>query len=344
MWNTRRFETLMRSGLRIQFGDQKAEEIFAVYQTTRTKLIDSVLPEIKGAESQLSDHGAGHISNVLDNSYSLLSESGLNYLTGIELYLLGIIILFHDVGNLYGRQDHHKKVAEIFDWARGTEPSVRREKSLVLAAIKAHTGKASDGTYDTLKDVGPQDHLANEPIRLQELAAILRFADELAEGVQRTSEFMLEKGLYQGDSQIYHEYASVTNVFIDRGNERVLLTYEVELVPATAGDLTWKDRLGRLLDFIYKRAVKLDQERRYARYYSSVLGQFKSTWVKLNFHCRGQVLEFLPPLRLDDKVIPGDAGRTLPEIDSAYRVSELVENLFARAAEVGHERRTAQSL
>ena len=334
MWNTRKFEDLMLSRLKTQLDDQKGEETYAVYQTTRTRLIDNVLAEFKGADSQLSDHGPRHIENVLDNAYFLLSDSALNYLTGIEAYLLGIIILFHDVGNLYGRMNHHKKVAEIFDWARGTGPSVRREKALVLAAIKAHTGKASDGTYDTLKDVGPQDHLGSARVRLQELAAILRFADELAEGVQRTSEFMLEKGLYSGDSQIYHEYASITNVFIDRGNERVLITYEIALTPATPNDSAWKQRLATLLDFIYKRAIKLDQERRYARYYSEVLGQFKATWVKLNFHCHGQISDFLPSLKLDDKIIPGDPGKSLPEIDPAYRVSNLVDTLFTQAAEV----------
>src|SRR5205823_8617134 len=130
----------------------------------------------------------------------------------------------------------------------------------------------------------------------------------LAEGPQRTSEFMRSKGLYTQDSRIYHDYASITHVRIDRGNERIVLAYEIEI----ADDDSWQDKLRHLLGFVYRRVSKLDQERRYARFYSDLLSSFKSTWVTLNFHCKGQLLELnQPPLRIDDKVVPGDASKPL---------------------------------
>jgi hypothetical protein len=318
----------MLASLKEQLGDARAQELNAIYTKTRTKLIENIFAEFKGAEPALSDHGATHIANVLDNVYHLFATTGLGYLTGVEWYLLGMCILFHDTGNLYGRKDHHKKISEIFDWVLGTDASVRRQKTLILSATRAHTGKAADGTYDTLKDLSQSDHLWNEKVRLQELSAVLRFADELAEGPQRTSEFMLEKNLYAGDSRLYHEYASVTHVWIDRGNERILLTYEIPVDP-TASIEDWKNKLSTLLDFVYKRAVKLDQERRYARYYSEVLSPFKATWIKLNFHCHGEILDFPQSARIDDKVVPGDHAKSLQDADSAYRIDDLLAKIAA---------------
>lgn len=332
-WNTTKFETHMRAKLEGQLGGEKATEMYSAYTVARTKLVENVFNEFKAVEPQLSDHGPDHIANVLNNAYFLLAPSGLDYLTGIELYLLGMMILFHDVGNTYGRKDHHKKVAEIFDWARGADPSVKREKTLVLNATRAHTGRAPDGTFDTLAALGPSDHLGNEPVRLQQLAAVLRFADELAEGVQRTSEFMLLKGMYAAESQIYHEYASVTNVSIDRGNERVLLTYEIDLKEPSE-DAAWRKWISDLLEFVYTRAVKLDQERRYARYYSDVLNPFKATWIKINFTCHGQLLDFPPPVKLDDKVIPGDNTKPFSEVHPPYHVDALLNAILAKAKEV----------
>lgn len=332
-WNSHKFEEQMQISLKGSVGDTKGGEMFAVYQVTRNKLLKNVFTEIKGAEPQLSDHGPDHIANVLDNAHALLRENGsLKELTGVEMYLLGMMILFHDVGNLYGRKNHHTKIAEIFDWARGTAPGVRHEKVLVLNAARAHTGKANNGSYDTLREIGQQDHLDGQRIRLQELAAILRLADELAEGPQRTSEFMLEKGLYTGDSAIYHEYASITHVCIDRGTGRILLSYEIPVDPSASG--AWKNKLCDLVEFVYKRALKLDQERRYARFYSSLLNPFRETSISLHFHCKGQVFDIAQsPLKLDDKVVPGDSVKPISEIDSAYDVETLLAALTAQLGE-----------
>ena len=80
----------------------------------------------------------------------------------------------------------------------------------------------------------------------------------------------------------------MTHVFIDRGTERICLTYEIETAPRTDESETQRDeRLDQLLSFIYERVLKLDQERRYARYYSSILAPFKKTSVEMNFSFRG---------------------------------------------------------
>ena len=52
-----------------------------------------------------------------------------------------------------------------------------------------------------LKELAETEQLEGRPVRLRELAAVLRFADELAEGPQRTSEFMQAEGLYESEAQ-----------------------------------------------------------------------------------------------------------------------------------------------
>lgn len=334
------FEQHLRAKIEKQFDAQKATQLISAYENARSKLIDNIYAEIKGAEKDLSDHSDKHISNVLENACALLEEdcepaestSDSNTcidLTGIEMYCLGMIILFHDVGNLFGREDHRSKVAEVYDWVRGKDASVRSEKTLVLSAVKTHTGKANDGTYDTLKDLGVSEHLERNKVQIRDLAAILRFADELAEGPQRTSEFMRTKGQYDEDSQIFHDYASITHVLIDRGNERIALKYEIDL--PTNGTLDERrDSLKTLLKFVYERIVKLDQERRYATYYSSLLAPFRRTEVTFNFHHDGEILNVdLEPLQLTDKVIPGDRGNEIDSLDPAYTIESLVEKLIS---------------
>lgn len=328
----------MQKRLRADLDREQGDEWFSVYVATKPKVVSGICREIKGIQPGISDHSEDHINNVLENACDLISDDHKSHgLSGVELYCLGMFILFHDVGNLFGRESHQNKISEAYDWARGTDASIRHERTLVLVAASAHTGTAADGSRDTLKYLNPTDHLNGHQVRLQELAAILRFADELAEGPQRTSDFMRTHHLYPPESEIFHEYASVTNVFIDRGNERICLTYEIETAPMQGETDAGRDqRLRELLTFIYRRIVKLDQERRYTRYYSKNLAPFKSTSIKMNFSFSGCPLPItLNPLQLEDKVVPGDPSKAIEEFDPGYQIDRLLSETRALAERVG---------
>ena len=247
------------------------------------------------------------------------------------MYFLGMLILFHDAGNVYGRSEHHKKDAQIFDRIRGTAQSVLHEKTLVVRATRAHTGTAQDGSRDTLKEVGDEDHLEGQRVRLRELAAVLRFADELAEGPQRTSEFMQTENRYSTESKIFHKYASSTHIFIDRSACRIALTYEID-IDIKSTDEDRKKALSQFFEFVYKRILKLNQERQYTRHYSELLAPFKSTEVTFNFHCKGEILETdLVPLKLTDLVVPGETtAKDLVAIDANYDIDPLVTDLLSK--------------
>ena len=320
-------ETLVTS----QFPGAPGERLILAYKNARRNLIDRVYGNIAGSEPSLTDHSANHVEHVQQNVLRLLSIDGhVTNLTGIEMYCLGMCILFHDAGIVYGRDNHHNNVFPVYDNIRGTDPSVRHEKTLVVRATRAHTGKAQDGSFDTLKEVAKEDHLEGRRVRLRELAAILRFADELAEGPQRTSTFMQAENLYGAGSIRYHNYSNTTHVFIQRENRRVVLTYEIA-IQKNSSDAENDHHLGTLLRDLYNRVRKLNQERQYTRYYSALLEPFQSTEVTLNFHCDGDLLTTdLDTLKLTDIIVPGDTARDIPDIDPAYRIAELVPKILSR--------------
>ena len=262
--------------------------------------------------------------------FSLLSDDGIitdSYRVS-KCIVSECLFFFTTQVIIYGRKNHHNKVAEIFDDIRGNEGSVLHEKMLVVKATRAHTGTAQDGSYDTLKEVTEIDHLEGEPVQLRQLAAILRFADELAEGPQRTSDFMRKKNLYGSDSKKFHDYASSMNILIDRGNNRIAIRYNVKI------DVNRPDKLRDSLSFIFQRTQKLNQERQYARYYSEFLEPFKLTEVTFNFQCGSDILDTdLSPLRLTDIVVPGDQTKEISAINPAYSIDILVPDLLARCQE-----------
>ena len=322
------FADVLRTQLETDCQPQLVDKLHSSYIMTRTKLREQVFEHIVAAEPNLTDHGSRHVDNVLANAVELLGEDGLDKVTGRELYCLGMSILFHDAGNFDKREEHRDKVGHLHDRIRGSEVSLLREKTLIVRATRAHTGLAQDGSTDTLKEVSNEEHLYHGTVRLREVAAILRLADELAEGPHRTSEFMQIEGRYDVNSLKYHEYASRAHVHIDRSSGRLALTYEMDM-DAQRGS----EHLCRVLDerltFAYGRIRKLNQERQYARFHSKLLSIFDSTEASFNFHHRGEVLDVnLVPLRLTDIVLPGEPTKKIADIDRSYALDGLIARLL----------------
>src|SRR5436190_23828616 len=178
MWSNTRFEQRIAEKLKTQLEAAEGEALFANYVQLKNKLA-TVWESIIRAEPKLTDHGPRHIQNVLQNADKLIGDG---YFTGVELYSLAIMILFHDVGNIFGRRGHERRIAEVYaEITDGMNPP-NGESVIVVRGAGAHSGTARDGTRNTLEDVEALHFLKSEPVRLRELAGILRFADELAEG------------------------------------------------------------------------------------------------------------------------------------------------------------------
>jgi HD superfamily phosphodiesterase len=193
-------------------------DLWPAYALARAKVFKDLLPYIRRNEPYLSDHGPDHIINVLNNAYALLGrercagkDSTLS-LEPTELYFLVLSILFHDVGNVFTRKNHNSRLQEAYEFARGNDQSLLSEKQILFKIVEAHGGKTSQGSPDTISPLDRRSVFRGKRVDCQRIAAILRLADELAEGQQRTSLFMQEHIPYPEDSQVFHDYASICDV------------------------------------------------------------------------------------------------------------------------------------
>ena len=286
-WINTLYEQEMLSFLKINLGEQKGNELFEKYSAVRNAMEeDGVFAEIKGKERGLTDHSEKHVKDVLDRAYQLIGDFNQRGLTVYEVYILALMILFHDLGNVYGRTNHDspKRIMDLYTKYRINHTQYKLEKRVVANGASAHSGKSKNNCDDTLKFVDNNSSIENgQPIRLQELAAILRFADELAEGPQRTCSFAIENNDFpDGDNIIYHEYAQITNIFIDRSRGRISVTYCFDVENKIENEK--EDNFKKLLELTFKRCLKLDLERRYTKYHSEILKPFKEISIKYDFN------------------------------------------------------------
>jgi hypothetical protein len=326
-WSEQKFEKQMYKSLCKDLDKIEGDTYYTHYKNIRNKLINDLYPQIPVNEPNLTDHTEKHIRNVLKNAFTILLDGKAKNLSGMDWYFLGLAILFHDVGNVYDRKDHWKfdTIAKIYDHFSGEDPKHTRERFLVSKAAEAHSGRGRDGSADTMKDIDQSADIDGQRIHLRDMAVVLRFADELAEGPQRTSYFMNKYRLFHDSSHAYHLYASQTSVFIDIKNERIALTYDIKLnnvnSPLTVDQ---ENNLTDMLNFIYARVHKLDQERKYARHYSDYCKAFKRTSVTINIQTNGEATLELTNCVLDDITVPGENYRELGERFENYRIPNII--------------------
>lgn len=321
------------------FLSEKSPDRYIDYENAK-KEVEPILKSIVKKEPNLTDHSIDHVNRVLGNAYQLLGEDIIK-LNPIELYALGISILFHDVGNVDGRESHEEKISKPYDDVRGNAAKWRSEKSIVLQTGVAHSGKASDGSYNTLKylKLASPAMLDNQPVSICRIAAILRFADELDEGIFRTCEYALENDLYDEDSKIYHDYAQDTNVLIDRGGGRIVVKYNIS-IPEEQED-GYREELAAYLKFIYGRILKLNQERQYTKHYCGYLEPFKELSASFKFWSQGvkshEPFDYeLPPIVLNDLVIPKSSCEPIEKISTVYEIENVISHLLG-SVEVADE-------
>lgn len=335
-----KLEELMIFALERDFKPALSESYISRYFLLKDKLYREFLTWIRANEPMLSDHGPDHIDNVLDNAYQLLGRELDNLSSkdetiarykGIDLYFLCTTILFHDVGNFYQRKYHNENIQFVINntFSDFFYNQFNREKNLIIAAGRAHSGKENE---DTLKNISETEHSAGHEIKLQEIAAIVRLADELAEGPQRTCKYMSSAGKITPESEIYHRYAECTHLKIDAKNGRINIAYDIyldvnenQVMPDAE-----REKLKELLEFIHKRVFKLDQERKYCGYYCDTLKSIKETQVSFSFYNQGILIDFkLNPLILTDLTVPGDNAKSIVEGRTDLEIDTVVGNLDA---------------
>ena len=321
----------------------EGEKLWTKYQGTRNEIVSEVLPWIAKHGGGLTDHGVEHIADVIDNAALLLgfqnhyedsfSNQPAHGFSPHEMLVLLAGLLLHDVGNIYGRDRHNQKIGEVWSKLNSWPTWADNEKMLIIDVGRAHSGKGPDGSKDTLKSLTlTPRYFGKYPIRPAPIAAVIRFADELAEGDQRTSHFLISNNLIEEGSTLYHHYASITEVSPDRAHGRVALTYHINIdnsnYPQDPENL--KSHLCALLKMVYARAAKMNYERQFARHYADILVPFRETSISLTFIKNGATLDLpLEPIIINDIIGSSESSELIVQLNENYTIEKLVNSAMS---------------
>ena len=209
----------------------------------------------------LNNHGKEHVESVIGRATEFIKDSC--QIDAYQMYLLLVAVLIHDAGNIYGRKNHESMCVKIMNGIGNLAGEESAEKRIILKVAQAHGGYV-DGEKDTIGLLDPSVELYGRTISQSLLAAILRFADELADDSSRASRFMLRENLL-GGSEIYHAYShSLKSVRI--GDGVIRLQYEL-IRENIKNPLRVGGKKRYLIDEIFSRVTKMHMECRYCSRY-----------------------------------------------------------------------------
>ena len=231
-------------------------------------------------------------------------------------------IHFHDLGNIFGREKHEKRIAEMMSHVDAYLGD-SFEKHMIRHIAEAHGGKVADD-QDTISYLTPNEPLNGIDIRPRMLAAVLRFADELADDHYRAQRTLLQLGAVPKSSEIYHKYASCLHSVMTREDcHSIELSYSIatdDLIKKFPkfNNKTKRYRQVFIVDEILERLIKIYKERAYCNRFMSPVVNVQSVSVKINATRAGQPIgEKLPEIsfRLEE------AGYPCSETDEIYSLS-----------------------
>jgi metal-dependent HD superfamily phosphatase/phosphodiesterase len=258
--------------------DPEAKALKVSFDSIKAYLVKYYYPWVQANCPYFTDHGEAHVASVMHSASELVSEQlavkkGRRGLTPLEIYLILTAILWHDVGMVIDRATHADLVSEMADKVSDMFPNPTI-KDLVSRIAKAHKGmsgldKLPVEAYCTLEKSGLQVNPA-------ELAAIVRFADEISENHTRASTQVL--GTVPDPQKIFWLYAlSVSSCTAQPSRERIRIDFRFD-----AGQVVtqWpnkdfqafahQDKIP-LLTYALCRLEKINNEREYClRYFSSI--------------------------------------------------------------------------
>lgn len=215
----------------------------------------------------LNRHDFVHTNKVMEKALDIVKCFDKAELSYYEIYFLSCAIVVHDIGNVFGRVEHEKKILDILesDSCKSIVPDIV-ERRTISRISGVHGGKIY-GSLDTISALKETATVNGFDIREQLLAAILRFADELADDVTRANYDALESEIIGPASEIYHIYSEKLHTVALKKNN-INNTYEVFLAYQFDSDTAQK-QYGKacqkkyLIDEIYSRTIKMERERRY---------------------------------------------------------------------------------
>lgn len=261
---------------RDQLPDRNAD-YWARYSHLLTGLRENVYPNINAGLACLSkspgiytDHGPDHFDEVIRYAGLLLGlpQAQDLILPPYEIYLLLCAIRLHDAGNIDGRDEHEKRVWPMLQRYGGIINHDQAEASLISRIAEAHGGRTMSGDKDTIGQLPDETVVAAISCRPRQVAAIVRFADEICEHSSRAARHHINADTLPADNRLFHYYAmSVTGAHPHPSKSfKLRLTintkYLLQKYPTPPNEQGERGEKF-LIDDIIDRISKLDLERRY---------------------------------------------------------------------------------
>ena len=226
----------------------------------------------------LNKHGKEHVESVISRASDLAKciIDKEHKFSPFEIFILLCAIQIHDIGNMYGRDNHTTSFESDFE--RYAKESFINDAVLIKCIFntaKVHGGKIR-GNSDTIEAAGIRykTTVLQIDIRQRLLAAILRFADELADDNTRALDIDISK--IPEYSKIYHAYSnSLHTVRIEKEDKEdayfVKLCYFMSIQQAFCSYKKLKrESNGNIISIslplireIIERTKKMERERRY---------------------------------------------------------------------------------
>ena len=261
---------------------------FELYKLIKSQMNEKYYRDVDGGLTADSGGGAytrhdlEHVNDVIRRAGHLLGASSsantpsLESLYPYEIFVLLVACLIHDAGNVSGRMGHASKARKVLREVCG-EYLEEKEIRIISKVAKAHGGKAQDGSKDTIRDLPDIDGVQDCRVRSQILAAILRYADELAENSRRANTRDVPS------SRFPNAFCKCISINVDYQNRRVGLDFAISEKECELFGVDEKNNEMYFIDYIKKRVLKAEMERRYCDQFLRGLATYSETRVTIEF-------------------------------------------------------------
>lgn len=244
-----------------------------------------------------TQHDLGHIEDVIQSAGLLLGlghdPALISKLNPYEVYVLLVATLLHDAGNAYGRSSHEKRPFEILTKMGDVAGANSVEKRTIAEVAKAHGGRTTTGSKDTIGTVITQEQamIQHATFRGRALAGILRFADEISEGPSRANYVATTEPELSPSSEIYNVYCKHVNVAVDIRDKAIVVDYEIPASILCRQFPTEDTTRQYFIDYIADRLSKCNTERIYCNRFMAEIVWFDKIRVGLRIVRDDTILE-----------------------------------------------------
>ena len=258
-------------------------KLLASYLALREKVKSDFLHLIYSKEPYMNDHSRKHIERVLVHIESILEHNfprpsdkiveipSERIITWADTLILLNALVWHDIGNIYGRKGHADQVKKCLN---DISPYLYDDhlRQYIGQVAEAHSGEGA------IEKKIPDSHAAqsyqSQDIHLQFLASILRFADEIDEDHRRAvpSEWQ-ELDLIPKKQQRFWYFSKVNSsiqIKGEIGDFGIKFWVNIEShIPKSCFKMKFETETGMIhaLTEYFRRLLKFDKERIYCNKY-----------------------------------------------------------------------------